>query len=368
MVQPGPECLPAGLFAVVAAGVGPAFAEGPVEPFDLPVGLRPVGPGPLVSDTEIGAGLRPDAAAVAAAVVRQHPLDGDAAGGEPGHRAAQDSSCGGRELVVVDLGVGQPAVVIDDGVDVGVADFWLAVGVARLAWCRAPVAVTLLPADVSPATAVGDVPELRHVHVDQRSGVVVLVAADRLPGMPVEHRQPVGAGPDQHRVNGRGGQVQPPTDLHRPQPLPPPQRDDPADDRDRRASWAAMRPAGAVDRRRRRDRPVRDQRRRSVTACPAVSRGPGHVHELRRLADGPPLLNDQHAEPATSRRVQSSISVRHEDLLRVRTRHLHRTRRSSHDQSATPTSHQPAGRVHLAGELTLAMSFSGAAPDYRSFS
>ena len=68
---------------------------------DLAVGLRPVGPGLLVVDVQVLALLRPELAAVAAAVVGQHPLNGDAVGGEPEHRPAQHASGGPGGLVVV---------------------------------------------------------------------------------------------------------------------------------------------------------------------------------------------------------------------------------------------------------------------------
>lgn len=38
----------------VRAGVGPFLEQGAVEPLDLAVGLRPVGPGPFVGDVVAG--------------------------------------------------------------------------------------------------------------------------------------------------------------------------------------------------------------------------------------------------------------------------------------------------------------------------
>jgi hypothetical protein len=46
-------------FGGVEAAVGPPFGEGAVEPFDLAVGLRPVGAGALVCDAEFGAAVTP---------------------------------------------------------------------------------------------------------------------------------------------------------------------------------------------------------------------------------------------------------------------------------------------------------------------
>jgi hypothetical protein len=63
-----------------------------------------VGPGagraaPLVGDAEVGAGVAPGVGPVGRAVVRQHPLDGDTALGEPGHGSVQDADRG-RGLLV----------------------------------------------------------------------------------------------------------------------------------------------------------------------------------------------------------------------------------------------------------------------------
>jgi hypothetical protein len=58
----------AGGFGVVELLERPAVGEGAVEAFDLAVGLGPVGPDPLVGDAELGAGLAPEAGAVAGAV------------------------------------------------------------------------------------------------------------------------------------------------------------------------------------------------------------------------------------------------------------------------------------------------------------
>ena len=71
-----------------------------------------------------------------------------------------------------------------------------------------PALVTLLAAQVAPAAAVGDA-DLLHGDVDQRSGVVVLVAAKRFTGDPVDAREPVDPAPHQHGVHRRGRQPEP---------------------------------------------------------------------------------------------------------------------------------------------------------------
>ena len=63
-----------------------------------------------------------------------------------------------------------------------------------------------------------DVAELLHIHVQQRPGMVVFVAADRFPGGLVEVGEPVEPAADQHRVHRRGRHPEPGADLDRAQP------------------------------------------------------------------------------------------------------------------------------------------------------
>jgi hypothetical protein len=53
-----------------------------VEAFDLPVRLRAVGPGPLVHDAELDAGIAPGMGLVGRPVVGLDPFDDHPAGGE----------------------------------------------------------------------------------------------------------------------------------------------------------------------------------------------------------------------------------------------------------------------------------------------
>ena len=63
------------------------------------------------------------AASVAEVVVGDDAFDaGDAVLGEVGRGAGQERSAGGAFLVGQDLGVGQSGVVVDEGMDVVVAD------------------------------------------------------------------------------------------------------------------------------------------------------------------------------------------------------------------------------------------------------
>ena len=59
VVQPAVELAAALRLGGVAAGVDPAVGQGAVESLDLAVGLRPIRPGPLVPDSELGAGVAP---------------------------------------------------------------------------------------------------------------------------------------------------------------------------------------------------------------------------------------------------------------------------------------------------------------------
>ena len=101
----------------------------------------------------------------------------------------------------MDLGVGDAGMVVDDGVDVGLAHQRVAVLVLGLARGGGAVLLALLAADVAPASTVGDVAELLHVDVEHRAGVVVLVAADGLPGGAVDVGEPVQPGVDQDPVD-----------------------------------------------------------------------------------------------------------------------------------------------------------------------
>src|SRR3954469_12582786 len=154
-------------FAGIRAGVGPFLEQGTVEPLDLAVGLRPVGPGPLVLDRAAERGGE-QLGAVGRAVVGERPGHGDAAVGEPGLRPRPEVDHGLLALVGEDLGVGQPGVVVDDVVQVGVAG-----GGGALDWSGGGAAVHSVPA------AVGDPAELLDVHVHQLAGRRALVALRR---------------------------------------------------------------------------------------------------------------------------------------------------------------------------------------------
>ena len=99
---------------------------------------------------------------------------GDAVSGEPGHGPGPEAGAGGAAFVGQDLGVGQPRMVIDGGVDVVVAEPSLAVG-PLAASVHAPAAIGWDPA------------ELLDVDVDQVPGPVAFVPQRRRTGRTDHH-------------------------------------------------------------------------------------------------------------------------------------------------------------------------------------
>jgi hypothetical protein len=87
----------------------------------------------LPNACEFGYRSDPELAVVAVAVVAQDPFALDAAGGHPGCGALGDRDGDLLAFVVVDLGVGHSAVVVDDGVNVGSAQLRIAVADLGLA-------------------------------------------------------------------------------------------------------------------------------------------------------------------------------------------------------------------------------------------
>ena len=94
-------------------------------------------------------------------------------------------------LVIVDLAVGDAGVIVDDGVHERVPELGVAPLAAGFVRSGSAVLLALATAEVAPAAAVGDVPELLHVHVHERAGVRVLVPADRFAGGAVDVGEPV---------------------------------------------------------------------------------------------------------------------------------------------------------------------------------
>ncbi len=213
-VQPVAEHRVAGGLAGVGLVVGPFLGQGAVEAFHLAVGLRPPRAGVVRADAQPGAGGAPGGLGVGPGVVGQHPLHGHPVGGEPGHRAGEEACAGAGFLIGEDLGVGQPGVIVEGGVDEGVA-----VPVTVLA--------ALGPAQHPVPAAVGDSGELLHVHVHQLPGCAAFVAADRLAGGPVAAVQAGQPPAHQHPVHRGGRHADPGGDPDRADLVRPPQHHDP---------------------------------------------------------------------------------------------------------------------------------------------
>ena len=130
----------------------------------------------------------------------------------------QDSDGGGSGLVVVDLGVGDARVIVDDGVHERVPELGVAPLVLRLVGGGGAIPLSLASADVSPAAAVGDVPELLHVHVHEGASVVVFVPADWLAGGTVDVGKPIHARVREDAVGRGRGDTEPGRELNWPFP------------------------------------------------------------------------------------------------------------------------------------------------------
>ncbi len=173
-----------------------------MEPFDLAVGLWPVGAGSLVSDTELSACRSPSVGLIGRAVVGEYALNGDAVIGEPRHCASQDADRGLGLLIVVNLRIGDSRVIVDDGVDVRVAEQRVTLfSSASVLIGRSSVLAALLAANVPPASTERDVAELLHVDMDQRTGVIVFVTASWFTGLHIDMRETIQSAADQHRVD-----------------------------------------------------------------------------------------------------------------------------------------------------------------------
>src|SRR6185312_16616139 len=102
---------------------------------------------------------------VAGTVVGHYPLGGDPRGGEERVGAVPERGGGIFALISMNLAVSQAGVIVDSGVQVGVADHRMAVAPC---WCGgAGVAPALGPAHRPPPAAIRDVAELLDVDVDQ---------------------------------------------------------------------------------------------------------------------------------------------------------------------------------------------------------
>jgi hypothetical protein len=192
------------LRGVVGAGTGP-LAQGRLdEALGLAVGLRRVGPGALMADVQASQCLGVASGFEGGPVVGHDALDPDAVAAEEAQGVDEEGEAGAALLVGVDLGIGQPGVVVDGQVQVLPAD----AAARTLAGAIAGDAV----ADAREAT------ELLDVDVDQLARLGALVAAHGLGRLKVfDAAQAVAA---QHPADGgrRDGQIT--GDLRAGQTLP----------------------------------------------------------------------------------------------------------------------------------------------------
>ena len=153
-MQP-PRILPrTGGFAIVGIGISPLSGQRPVEPLDLAFGLRPMRTGEHVLDLLGGEHGVEQPRPVYRAVIGHQPADVDVVAGEVAPGPVPKPSNSDFAVVIEDFRVRQARAVVDDVVQVGVANGGVTLGLVVSA------------AEYAPAAAVGDAGEFLDVHVD----------------------------------------------------------------------------------------------------------------------------------------------------------------------------------------------------------
>ena len=228
---------------------------------------------------------------------------------------AEEPRAGRGLFVGQDLGIGQPGVVVDGGVDIVVADRWASGSVLV-----AGAVLVRVAAMNAMAASRRNAAQLLDVHVDQLARVGALIAADRLPGRPVHPGQPVQPVAAQHPVHGGGRQPNQGADPGRAELAHAAQFQDGCF----QLSWGSVgmmvRPAGPVD-----------QASRAVLAVAApsaVGAGAGDAHLSGDVGDGA-ASGDALAQDPSSDRGEAGVSVGHEDLQQVSRQTAPPRRRSS---------------------------------------
>ncbi len=231
-------------------------------------------------------------------------------------------------------------MVIDRGVQEGVAQPGTAVGVGGVSGCGGAVEFALRAALGAPASAIGDVTEFLDVDVDQVAGCGVFVAADRLGGASVQVGKSGGAAGAQDRVAGRRGQAETPADTHRPQPFGGAQVQHAAFDRPGCAVRAVVRSAGPVAH--------ASDAFGQVSLSPPFRDPHADLESVRSPPQRPTTIDDTASEAQSASFGQGCISVGHEDLPGGcgTFDKLHLTRRSS-SMSGTPCCYQRPWTEHL---------------------
>jgi hypothetical protein len=189
----------------------------------------------------------------------------------------------------VHLGIGQTAVGVDGGVDVGIADAGPGLG-----------GVLVLNALDPPATALRYAGLLFDVDMDQLAGASGLDAPDH-PAVAVEVGQPAHPVALQHPVECRGRDADPRGQAGRPELVTPSELDDPPFHPVRGLGGAASRTAGAV--------------LQAGNPCvlvalpPLVSSLAGDPHGFCCCGDGPAVLVNQLTQTESTFRGERSVTV-----------------------------------------------------------
>lgn len=200
VVEERHESSPTILLGRVDLDVQPFVFHRPVEPLDLAVGAWRLALGSAVLDVHVGAHALPETGLVAGAVVGEHRTDLDAVEAEEDSGPLEELARCGGPLVLQALDVGDPAVVVDTGVQVRVAGPLVGLALRHQGLLR-------FAAVCPPAAAIGDLADLLHIDVDHVAGSLVLVTLDDdlvLAGRWVEGAETVDAATDKFPVDSGG--------------------------------------------------------------------------------------------------------------------------------------------------------------------
>jgi hypothetical protein len=198
-------------------------------------------------------------------------------------------------------------VIVYGGVQEVVAAERVTVGVEHAA---ALVGLLVPPSgavpELAPAAAFGNLAELFHVDVDHVAGCVVLVAANGLPGRPVQPPQLRQTVAGQDAMHRRGVQSEQVADTGRSPPAKHPDFDD-----------ATLCPGGGPARTAVRPRRTLDHARfpeLAVAVRPPHGRGVRHLEPFGRPTQRPPVLHHTAGQTQPTQLGQRGVTVNHEDL------------------------------------------------------
>ena len=188
----------------IRAGVGPFSQTAADEAFRLAVGLRPIGPGPIVPEFQPATQRAKPVAPIGAAVVGQEPPHHDATSRKPAMGQSQKGRGTGRRFVWEEGGIGQARPIVDGDVQ---------------EFCATPAAASAVIA-VNAVPRSAEAAQLLDVPVDQLARDGALVPAHRRSRGTRATGQPEAT---LHVHDGRERQPKIPRDPERaPAPLPPP--------------------------------------------------------------------------------------------------------------------------------------------------